>query len=379
MGLLFGGRMTPVESRDLDYKDASEARMWGAASTDPVRLIPMFAATRLIADQLASAPLRAFVPRADGSRQPAPTQPKLLTAPGLFAWKYRAMTSMLLWGNAYGWIVSRDSNGWPSQILWLDPMKVRCEGNGATAPTITYNGAELPTMDTVHIPAYVVPGRAEGVSPVGAFRTTIETGAYAQQFARDWYDGGGIPAAVVKNETQTLTAESADIIKARVKATLRNGDPFVTGKDWTYEAVGAPAADMRFIETMKLTATQIAAIYGVPPEKIGGETGSSLTYSTVELNQINLATEVLRPWAVRIENALDALFVGRTYVKFNLDAGVRADLKTRMEAHEIALRIGLETNPEGRALEEKPPLTDEEITQWQSLYGAAKGASNEAR
>jgi hypothetical protein len=55
-------------------------------------------------------------------------------------------------------------------------------------------------------------------------------------------------------------------------------------------------------------------------------------------------------------------------VKFNLDSVARADLKTRMESHEIALRIGLETNPEGRALEDKAPLTPDEIDQWQNLY-----------
>jgi HK97 family phage portal protein len=370
MGLLFGGRMAPTEYRLTDISAVDSFGRDIASGADPkgLRLIPLYSATRLIADQVASAPLRAYSPRADGARQVLSTQPVLLRSPQLFAWKYRAMTSLLLWGNAYGFIVSRDANGWPTQIVWLPPDKVTCEGDSLTAATYTFNGSPVPASDMLHIPAYAVPGHAKGVSPVGAFRLTIETGTSAQQYARDWYDGGGIPAAILRNETQTLDAEQARTVKDRLKATLRNGDPFVTGKDWNYEAVGAPAADMRFIETMKLTATQIANIYGVPPEEVGGETGSSMTYGTVELNQIKLNVTAVRPWAIRFEDALTDLFLGRTYVRFNLDAGIRADLKSRMEAHEIALRIGLETNPEGRSLEEKAPLTDEEVAQWQGWY-----------
>ena len=45
--------------------------------------------------------------------------------------------------------------------------------------------------------------------------------------------------------------------------------------------------EAQFIETMKLTATNVAAIYGVPPDRVGGEKSSSLTYSTVEQDSID--------------------------------------------------------------------------------------------
>ncbi len=378
MGVLFGPRAEEARAVDAGWMvNDSFGRALAGAGTDvpSLRLIPMYAATRLLADQLAAAPLKAYQPRTDGAREALATQPLLLRAPQMYAWKHRAMTSLLLWGNAYGLVASRDSNGWPTQIAWLPPDKVQVEGDGVSRSKFSYSGAPLPFDDVVHIPAYSLPGRAAGVSPIGAFRLTVETGRSAEQYAADWYDGGGIPAAVLRNETQTLDAEQARTVKERLKATLRHGDPFVTGKDWTYETVGAPAADARFIETMKLTATQIAAVYGVPAEEIGGETGSSLTYSTVEMNQLKLNVQSVRPWAVRIEEAISALYAGRTYVRFGLDSGVRADLLTRYRAHEIALRMGLETNPEARALEERPPLSDDELAQWQQLYARMKAAS----
>ena len=39
---------------------------------------------------------------------------------------------------------------------------------------------------------------------------------------------------------------------------------------------------------------------------------------------------------------------------------LRADIKTRMEAHKIGIEIGIETVNEGRALENRPPLPAEE-------------------
>lgn len=380
MGLFFGGRMSSVESRRTgDFLHPTSLDLDDPASGPrALRLIPMFAATRLIADQIAAAPLKAYFPRSDGARQVMGTQPALLRG-RLFSWKFQMAVSMLLWGNAYGYVVSRDANGWPTAIVWLPPDKVTCQGDGIAAATFTFNGRLLDASNVVHIPAYVLPGQAAGVSPVGMFRLQIDTGRAAQQYARDWYDGGGIPAAVLQNEAKTIKPEDAASVKARVKATLKHGDPFVTGKDWTYTTVGVPAADARWIETMKLTATQIAAIYGVAPEDIGGETGSSLTYATVEQNLLKETTRTIRPWAERIEDALTDLFAGRTYVKFNLDAGVRADLKTRYEAHEIGTRIGIVTNDEARAMEERPPLTPEEKAEWQSLYRPTqKGAVTNA-
>ena len=72
---------------------------------------------------------------------------------------------------------------------------------------------------------------------------------------------------------------------------------------------------------------------------------------------------------MRIEEALTAHMPRPQYAKFNLDAGVRADLKSRMESHEIAMRTGVSTQDEARALEEKEPLTPEQKAEWLAMYG----------
>jgi phage portal protein BeeE len=73
------------------------------------------------------------------------------------------------------------------------------------------------------------------------------------------------------------------------------------------------------VQTMRLTASQIASIYGIPPEMIGGETGGSMSYSSPEQRQIELVQFSLLPWLALLESHLSNLLPRGQYVKF--DAG----------------------------------------------------------
>ena len=86
------------------------------------------------------------------------------------------------------------------------------------------------------------------------------------------------------------------------------------------------------------------------------------------MNQQNRNRRALLPWVRRFESALTSVLPRPQYVKASMDALIRPDLMARMQAHEISLRTGMETLEEGRALEDKQPLSAEQISQWQELY-----------
>jgi len=118
-----------------------------------------------------------------------------------------------------------------------------------------------------------------------------------------------------------------------------------------------PAEEAQFLTTMKATANDIAAIYGImQPEWIGGESGSSNTYANVEQTQINFVMFTLRPWLVILESAFSALIPAGQYIRFNSDALVRADLRTRWDVNAIRLQVGAANIDEIRAQEDEPPL-----------------------
>lgn len=372
---LFWGR---AERRSLSYQDVwasgGSVDLFGGTE-GALRLIPLFAAHRTIIDATAATPLHGYRLRPDGTAERLPQQPGLIARPPFgqaFAWKAQAVASLLSDGNAFGLVTSLGPDGWPDGLLWLDPRRVSlAEDDSHVPPRYLVEGREVDQASILHIPWVVPAGKWRGMSPLKAFITAFEMGQSAQAMARDWFANGAMPSGHLKT-TNVLGDEAAQTAKKRWKAAIQGRDVFVSGPDWTFDAIGVPADEARFIETLKLSATQIASIYGVPPEEIGGETGHSMTYATVEGNEMRFAARVIRPWAVRIEEALSTMLPAPVYAKFNLDANVRADLKSRMEAHEIAQRAGVATNREARRLEDRPPLTDQERADWLAMW--RKGA-----
>lgn len=359
--------------RSISYQDVwslgGSVDYLGVQRDAVARSVALYATHRTIIDAVSATPLHAFRTKPDGSPERLLRTPDILRPPvgQPHAWKAQYCASVLSDGNAFGLVIGVDRSGWPTGVLWLNPYDVEVDESGPV-PRYVYAGRPVDRESIIHIPWIVPPGKFRGISPIKAFKTTIETGVYAQQSASDWFKNGAIPAGHLKNDKRSLDKESAQAAKAVFKAAVSGRDVLVTGNDWSYETIGVPADEARFIETLKLSATQIASIYGVPPEEVGGDRGNSLTYSTLEQDDLRFNARVVRPWAVRLEEALTAAMPRPQYAKFNLDANVRADLKTRMEAHEIAQRAGVATNDEVRRLEDRAPLTPAERDEWLTAW-----------
>ena len=370
--------LRPTESRSitsLPWSAGGPSLMAGSIES-ALRLIPLYAAVTGIADDVSTMPWHAYRDGGAAGSVRMPTQPKLLTEPGVgigrIAWMNQGVMSCLLRGFAFGLIVGTDNAGWATKVKWVHPDHVQIDETQG-APIFRVNGKTIPTGEYVYIPAAVLPGSIVGLSPVTLFRLQLTKSISAQQYAAAFFNAGIMPPGVLKNTKRALPDGAAETIKARFKATTSGREPLVVGNDWEWTPLTVPRDDAVFLETIKAGATEIAAIYRVAPEDIGGASGSSMTYSTVELNELKRNRRALMPWVRRFEDALTDLLPRPQYVKANMDALARADLKTRMEAHQIALKTGLETITEGRSLEERPPLTDDEISQWQNLYGPRAG------
>lgn len=319
---------------------------------------PVYAANRVLADTISTLPLKAYRKIGD-DRIPMASLPPLfanLESDGrLVPWLYQCVTSLGLRGNAYGLVISRDGYGYPTAVDWLDPSLVAPdERPGETGWLV--NGRAVSRDDIVHIPWFSLPGSRVGLSPMGAFAATLGVGLGAQSYAANWFDSGGFPPGTFRNTQQTITQEQAQVIKARTTAAIRSREVLTFGSDWEYNAISVPPEEAQFVETMKMTANQIAPIYGVPPEDIGGTSGDSMTYANVEQKAIDKTTFGFRPWCVRFESKFASLLPDRQYVRFNLDALVRADLKSRWEVNKIRVDMGAASLDEIRVQEDQAPL-----------------------
>ena len=116
-------------------------------------------------------------------------------------------------------------------------------------------------------------GHTAGLSPLGAFKALIEGGLDQQEYSKLWFANGGFPPGVFKNSELEVEADQSRAIRANLTETLRRRQPLVIGRDWDYTPISVKPEEAQFVETDRLTATEFAAIYQVPPERIGGCSG----------------------------------------------------------------------------------------------------------
>jgi HK97 family phage portal protein len=333
-----------------------------ASENDALSLAAVFASVRLLADSVACLPLHIY--RDLGERRQRVRTSSLFDRPSVYGtqydWVYQCMTSLLLHGNAYGLITSRDGYEFPTTIEWLRADQVFYEpGDTAYSSKWYYNGRRIDGENLFHVRAFALAGHVLGVSPIRQFALNISSGLSALKYGTEWFDNGGIPPGTFKNSAQTVDQTQADQVKARLALAIHTRQPLVYGSDWDYNPIAVPPEEAQFLASMKLNASQIAAIYDVPPERVSGEPGGSLTYATQEQDQIRLALTTQK-WCTRLEHAFFGLLPERQYVRFNVDAMIRTDIKTRHEVFKIDREIGMKSIDELRQLDDLEPLPNGE-------------------
>ncbi len=369
MSLFRGSRSE--ESRSLSVPWNVDGGTASMTTERALSVVPVYAAVKLIAETGATLPLHAYTRAADGRKR----RDSLPPAVGGVAWRMQGFMSALLRGNAVGILSGMGANGWPTACTWVHPDRVRVEEASESKPRQWFiDGRRVDEQLILHVPAVVMPGKTLGISPVSAFALTLDAGREAQTASRDWARNRAVPGVVFKNTAKTFDATAGDAISERLRSKLRNGQPFVHGSDWTLDVMSIPPGDAAFLESIKATATQVASIFSVPPEMIGGDSGGSLTYNTVEQQAIQFLTYTVRPWLVRFEEALSARLMPRPqYVQFSTDGLIRVDTEARYRIHKIAREIGLRNIDELREIEDLTPLPDGQGQSYAPLALAQKG------
>jgi HK97 family phage portal protein len=374
------------EKRDIPM--SAPLRAWGqgdvslseSAIDTALRLIPVYAAVSLIVDSIAIMPVHIYQDGPGGRKVLMPEQPALVDSPhpnSLFTrveWVQQFGASFLLRGNAYGYIVQTDNAGTPTKIAWLNPDSVRVDESGAL-PEYYQGEKKLDKGRLIHIPWFPKPGSVVGLSPIGQFKAQFETTSLASGYGRSWFKQSGVPKGHLKFAAGPLDTEQATIAKDRFKAAVSGNDIFVSGNDWDWKALSVAPNEAQFLETIQAGATEVAAIFRVSPEDIGGKSGDSLTYSTLEMAQLRLQTRALQPVFTRLEAHMKRVVPPGQYYKFNPDALIRTDIKARMEAYQIALNAGIYTQDFVRDKEDQAPMTKREREAWKELYGSKGGAN----
>lgn len=340
-------------------------------------LSAVYGCIRHLADSVASLPILTYRRSASGQAERMNTSVLLgdeVAGGGpqvdgsLYDWIFSATAEALTRGSCFGYIVSRsgipgpDGNGLPSQIAWLPGSRIHVQNNeqhpeDPRRAKVFYFGQEIPQSDLVHLKAFSVPGRLEGISPLRAHASVFAHGKAAQNYARAWFDtSGGFAVGVFQNQAEEVDQSQATEVKRRLGDAIMSRQPLVLGRDWDYKPVTVPPDEAQFVTSQQLSATQIAAIYGVPPWRVGGIKGGSLTYSSQVMDAIDELQNTIRPWLRRWEHLLTGMLPATQYAKFDADAFLKVDPLTRAQVRQIQRETGERAPNELRAEDDKAPI-----------------------
>jgi HK97 family phage portal protein len=390
VALLFGRRRRELVG---DFSGATAADMIPARSTyfapgiapvnneTALRHSAVWACLRLRANLVSTMPVDVF--RKVGGIQVEMPKPPILVNPGgervdWVEWMYSSQVDLDRAGNAVGLITERNPAGLPNRID-LQPIDL-CSLRTRKGVTKWFiDGIEYPLDQVWHEKQYTVAGFPVGLSPVAYAAWSIGEYLSIQDFALTWFGNGGMPRAHLKNKMQTISPAAAAAVKDRFKSTVAAGDVFVTGADWEYDMIQAQQTGMEWLEAKRYGIGDIARFFDVPGDLIDAATQSgNITYANVTQRNMQFLIYNLGPAIARRETRLSQLLPQPRYVKLNTSALLRMDDQTRAQVIQTRIASRTMTPNEARALENQPPLTSHQLTEFHDLFGDPKATQTAA-
>lgn len=332
----------------------------------------VWACLRLRADMVSTMPIDVFR-RVNGMQVEMP-KPPVLVQPGgervdMAEWMYSSQVDLDRAGNTIGLITELNAAGLPARIdlqILSECSVVRRDGK------LRYRiaGKMYDPAVVWHEKQYTVPGLDVGLSPVAYAAWSIGEYLSIQQFALDWFGGGAVPKARLKNAAKTISNEEAEKVKARYRASVDSGGIFVHGVDWEYDFMQAQNQGVEWIEGKRYGVTDIARFFGCPGDLIEAAVSTgSITYANVTQRNLQFLILNLQPAIFRREQRLSKLLPAPRYVKLNTDALLRMDPQTRADVILTRVNSRTLTPSEARELDNLPPLTDAQIVEFDRLFG----------
>jgi len=326
-------------------------------------LSAVFSSVRVISEDLASVPME-VIKSESGTKTKLynhylydliHNKPNHYQTPFTFYDNLAAMAN--LWGNAYVRI-HRNGKNQPAELEIIHPTKIRYY---LINRRLWYKYKEeeklIRSEDIIHICGPSYDGVA-GVPMIQLHRETIGGGLAAKDYGNTLFSNGASLNGLLTSE-QRLTEPQIKEYSEKWNEKYSQGphnahQTAVLGQGLKYQSIGIPPDDAQFIETKKYSRSEIAGIFRVKAHKINDL--EKATFSNIEQMSIEHVGDSIRPWAKRFEQAFESKLItagekAHISLKFNLNALMRGDAKSRMEYYKGMQGVGVYSANDIRSLE----------------------------
>lgn len=337
----------------------------------------VYACVKILSESVAKLPLKIHQEDENGTRKATDhylyrllkTRPNpIMTSSHMFG---ALEAQRNLYGNAVAWMeVGRDGrikSVWP---LDMERVQIVIDETGilGTPERIWYvvnvdgEDRKLRPDEVLHFRTFTIDGLV-GIAPLDKLRSLIEIGAQGTNYLNAFFKQGLTARGIVQYVGDLDDARQEQFRKRfeRMASGLKNAHrvvPMPIG--FQYQPLSHTLADAQFLENSELTIRQIANAFGIKMHQLNDL--SRATHTNIEEQQKHFYVDTLQAILTAYEQEADyKLFLEREadagyYVKFNVDAITRSDIKTRYEAYRIGIHGGFLAPNEARALEDMSPV-----------------------
>jgi HK97 family phage portal protein len=269
---------------------------------------------------------------------------------------------LCLRGNFYAYKVF--ALGKVVELLPINPDMVKPKLNDDWSVEYEVNfksGKRTLTQDELwHVRLFTLDG-LNGLNPIAYARQAIGLGQAMEQHASKFFTNGAVASGVLATEQQ-LTDEAFNRLKTEFQGehmgTANAHKPMILemGLDW--KPISLPAKDSQFIESKKLTDSQLCGLFRVPPHLVANM--EKMTLNNIEHMGMSFVNYSLVPILTRIEHRIRVGLLSHAewatyYAKFNAGALMRGDLKGRYESYGKGIQWGILSPNDCRELEDMNP------------------------
>ncbi|MFE1174763.1 phage portal protein [Streptomyces sp. NPDC058773] len=330
-----------------------------------LQLVAVYACQSLIADGISMLPVD-HLTKANGIRKKLEDRksPAWIHQPNphqtTYEFWHRVVTSLLSDGNAFI-ATDRDDPGNVTALYCLHPQDVDIVDGPVGSKAFRVGGEErlFDVSQILHIPAFAVPGKSRGLSPLEVAREAIGLGLTAQEFGTRFFEQGTTMTGVIEHPG-TPRPDEAKMLRHMFRKThagvKKSHSVGVLTGGASFKPITIAPEQAQFLETRRFQKSEIALLYRIPAYLVDSSVTSTWGTGIEEQNKF-FVDQTLMPWIVRVEQAVSTfLLPAGEFIRFNVDARLRAKTKDRYEAYSVAINNGFMSRDEVRALEDLPPL-----------------------
>lgn len=342
----------------------------------------VYACVRIRSESVAKLPIKVFQEDESGVQKQARHQVyqllKLRPNPYMSAYDFwkcvEAQNSM--YGNAYA-SIEFDKKGRIAGLWPMDSAKVKIIVDNDTAASrilqsrsqvayqvdLGYEQRKLQPHEVLHFKGGVTLDGIVGLSALDLLQGTLQNSGSANKFVSNFYKQGLQVKGIVQyvgdldekakhNFREKFESMSSGLKNSHRVALMPIGYQFVP--------IALNMHDAQFLENNQLTIRQIAAAWGIKMHQLNDLTRA--THTNVTEQQKEFYTDTLQPILTMYEQELtyklllDEEIENGYFIRFNVDAILRGDLKTRYEAYRIGVQGGFLAPNEARGKEDLPPM-----------------------